>query len=166
MVECQNDGIFRGLGIFYSGGIGLNPHDEFLVRLLVAEDGESIIVAFAHLLAIESGDLGNAFANAGLRHDESAFAVLVVDFSDEIAGHLKVLFLVVTDGHDVGIVKQDVRRHERGISEKRVVGGNAFRDFVLIRVAAFEEAHGTNGRENPSQFVDFGHRALFEKDAT
>ena len=165
LVECQNDGILRGLGILYGGGIGLNPHDEFLVRLLVAKDRESIIVAFAHLLAIESGDFGNAFKNAGFRHDESAFAVLVVDLADEIAGDFKVLFLVITDGYDVGIVEQNVRRHERGISEKRVIGRDALGYFVFIRVATFEKSHGTDRRENPSQFVDLRDRALLEKDA-
>ena len=94
--------------------------------------GESIIVAFAHLLAIESGDFGNAFTNAGFRHDEGALAVLVVDFSNEVTGDFEVLFLVITDGYDVGIVEKNIGRHECRICEERVVGGNAFRDFFLI----------------------------------
>ena len=163
-VECENDGVLGGLGILDRGGIGLDAHDELLRGFFIAEDGERVVVALAHFFAIESGDFGGGFANAGGGQDQGAFAVLVVDLTNEVASDFEVLFLILTDGDDVGVVEEDIGGHEGGVGEEGVVGGEAFGDLVLIRVAALEEAHGADSGEDPGEFVDFRDGALFEKD--
>lgn len=164
LVEGEDDGVLGGLGFFDLGGVGLDFHDELPEGLFFAEDGEGVVVAFAHFFAIESGDFGGAGADAGFGHDEGVLAVEVVNFSDEVAGDLEVLFLILTDGDDVGIVEEDVGGHEGGVGEEGVVRGEAFRDFILIRMAPFEEAHGADGGEDPGEFVHGGDGALFEED--
>lgn len=164
LIEGEDDRVFGGFGVIDGGGVGFDAHEKFFRGFFVAEDGEGVVVAFAHLFAVEAGDLGDVVADAGGGHDEGAFAVEVIDFSDEVAGHFEVLFLVFADGDDVGIVEEDVGSHQGGVGEEGVVGGDSFGDFVFVGMAAFEQAHGADGGENPSEFVDLGDGTLFKKD--
>ena len=42
------------------------------------------------------------------------------------------LFLVFAYWDDIGVVKENIRSHERWISKKGVVGRDPLRDFVLV----------------------------------
>ena len=53
-----------------------------------------------------------------------------------------MLLLVPPDRHDVGIVNQNVRRHQHRIGEQAVVGREAVGNFVLVAVCALQQAHG------------------------
>ncbi len=165
LVEGEDDGVFGGLGVFDCGGVGLDTHDEFFGGFFVSEDGEGVVVGFGHFFAVESGDFGDVGADPGFGHDEGIFSVEVVDFADEVSGDFEVLLLVFADGNDVGVVEKDIGGHEGGVGKEGVVGGDAFGNFVFIGVAAFEEAHGADGGEDPREFVDFGDGTLLEKDA-
>ena len=74
-----------------------------------------------------------------------------------------MLFLVTPDGDDVGIVNQNIRRHQDRIGEQAVIGGKAAGDLVLVTGAALQQAHGRDGGQHPRQFRDFRHVGLAEQ---
>ena len=76
-----------------------------------------------------------------------------------------MLFLVLAYGHQVGVIHQDVGSHQHGVGEQGVAGGESLGDFIFVGMAAFQQAHRTDGAEYPGQFIDFRHSGLAEKDA-
>ena len=50
--------------------------------------------------------------------DDEGLAVAVVEAHGQLTGELEVLALVVADGHGVGVVEEDVGRHEDGVGEQ------------------------------------------------
>ena len=93
---------------------------------------------------------------------ECALTKTIVDLAGEITGHFKVLFLVFTNGNQLGVIKQDIGGHQGGVGKEGVVGAQPFSDLVLVGVGPLEQPHRTHCRENPRQFVDFGHIGLAE----
>ena len=59
----------------------------------------------------------------------------MVEALRDVARHLEVLLLVLADGHEIGVVEQDVGRHQHRIGEQPVIGRDALRDLVLVGVA-------------------------------
>ena len=87
-----------------------------------AHRGILICVGFAHLL-IRLGKRHNfrpRLGNKPLRHSEG-IAVYLIEPCRNVAGYLNVLHLVYPHRHKVGLIKQDIRRHERRVSEKPCV---------------------------------------------
>ena len=58
-----------------------------------------------------------SFWITGTRHDER-LAEAGVEALGEVAGELDVLLLVVADRHDIGLVEQDVGRHQHRVGEQ------------------------------------------------
>ena len=87
----------------------------------------------------------------------------MVEASGQIAGDLDVLHLVFADGHQVGVVEQNVGRHQHGIGEQPGVGRQPFGLLILVGVTSFEQAHRRDGHQQPAQFRDFGHVGLHEQ---
>src|SRR5258707_11853394 len=102
-------------------------HDLFSHGLFVAKNLNRIAVAFAHLLAIRAGDFGDFGADLGFWNDKGR-AVLLIELYGYVTSDLDVLLLVLADGDDVGIINQNVRRHEDGIREQSMTGRDAFGD--------------------------------------
>ena len=75
-----------------------------------------------------------------------------------------MLFLVLTDGDDVGIVNQNIRRHEHRVCKQAVVDGNAFRRFVFEGMRLFQQRHRRERGENPREFTDFRHVGLAKEN--
>ena len=76
-----------------------------------------------------------------------------------------MLALVVADRDDVGLVEQDVARHQDGVREE--AGGDELLAFALLleRGHAAELPEPGDGREQPSRFGMRGHMALAEERA-
>ena len=76
-----------------------------------------------------------------------------------------MLALVVADRDDVGLVEQDVARHQDGIGEE--AGGDEVLPlaFLLERCHAAELSEPGDGREQPSGLGVRGHMALAEERA-
>ncbi len=68
----------------------------------------------------------------------------MVEADGQVPGELEVLALVVTDGHLVGVVDQDVRGHQGRVGEQ--AGAHALSAFALllelVHPAQLAEAHG------------------------
>ena len=91
-------------------------------------------------------------------------AVCFVELDGDVAGDFDVLLLVAADRDEVGIVNQDIGRHEDRVGEDAVVWGKAAGQFFLVTVASFEQAHRGDGGEHPGQFCDGGHVGLAEQE--
>ena len=137
-VELEDCRFLRILRRFDRRRIGHDAHHAFSRFFFVAEDVDVVAVALAHLLAIEAGNGFGCGLNSRLGQFEN-LPIGFVHFHREIARHFDVLFLVFADWHDVAVVNQNVRRHEHGITEQSNVGAHAAREFVLVRVRAFEQ---------------------------
>lgn len=79
----------------------------------------------------------------------------------DVARDLDVLFLIVAHRHKIGLIEQNVRRHQRGIGEQAHV--DVFR--VLLRLVfelrhARQLAHIGEAVEHPSEFRVRGHMGL------
>ena len=161
-VEIDDETVVGVFGIFDWGGVGFDAHDFFAEGFFGFEDGDGVVVAFAHFFAIEAGDLGDFFFDAGFGEAEG-FAEGVVEFGGDVAGDFDVLFLVLADGDEVTVVDEDVCGHEDGVGEQAVIGGEAASGFVFVAVAVFEHGHGCQRAEDPCEFTDFGDIALAEE---
>ena len=121
------------------------------------------MVALAHLGAVRPGHEGGVRADEGLREFENRPEGLV-HFDRDITGHFEMLFLVLADRHDVAVVQEDVRRHEHGVAEECMRGGDAVGDFVFVGVAPLEESHGGDRAEDPGEERDLRDVGLAEEE--
>ena len=88
---------------------------------------------------------------------------LLIHFPRQIARHLDVLLLILSDRHDVAVVDQNVRRHQHWIAEESYHRSESAREFVFIGVRAFEQPLRRNGRQDPGQLRYLRHIALFKE---
>ena len=142
----------------------MNAHDFFAHGLFLAEEFERVTIALAHLAAIKTGNDGRILADDGLGHDEG-LAVGLVELDREIARHFKVLLLVATDRHALGVEEEDIGGHEDRIHKEADVGRDALGDLVFEAVGALEQPHGRERAEHPGKFADLGHVTLAPEDA-
>ena len=84
----------------------------------------------------------------------------MIEAAGQVAGDLDVLYLVLAHGHDVGVVDEDVGRHEDGIGKQSGVGPNAPGLLVLVGDAALQEAHRCAAEQYPSELAHFRHVGL------
>ena len=98
-----------------------------------------------------------------LRHDEG-LAVAAVEALGQVAGELEVLALVLADRHLVGVVQQDVGRHEDRVGEQADGGalGAVTARLVLELGHPAGLAEAGDAREHPGQLRVLGHVALHE----
>ena len=76
-----------------------------------------------------------------------------------------MLLLVFADGDDVGVVKENICRHQHGIEEQTGVDGDLFLRLVLKLRHAFELAERADAGEHPREFVVAVNVALNEEVA-
>mmetsp|Transcript_14434 Transcript_14434/g.57521 ORF Transcript_14434/g.57521 Transcript_14434/m.57521 type:complete len:432 (+) Transcript_14434:1001-2296(+) len=82
-----------------------------------------------------------------------AFAKLVVEAARDVARQLQVLALVLADGHEPGLVQQDVGRHEHGVVEEADADVLALLDgLFLVLDHALEPVHRCRAVEQPGEF--------------
>ena len=129
-------------------------------RLL--EQFERVAVAFRHFFAIDARHAGGSVDHPGLRQHED-LAEDRVERARQIAADFDVLHLILADGHDVRVVRQNVGRLQHGIGEQAGVGTDPLGDFVLVGHAAREQAHRRAGHQQPIKFGDLGHVGLHEE---
>ncbi len=71
-----------------------------------------------------------------------------------------MLLLILSDRNAVGAYDQNIGRHQHRIGKKSMIGRNPLLKLVFIGVAALEQAHGRNGRQDPLKFAYLRHIAL------
>ncbi|MBA7592891.1 hypothetical protein ES708_35093 [subsurface metagenome] len=122
--------------------------------------------ALAHLFGgvVQPHDAG---ADIGYKRpgQDEGLAVDIVEPLRRIPGQLYVLFLVFPHRHDIGIVEQDIGRHQgRVIKEPNAHLLLVFGRFLLELGHALHPAHGDKAVENPGQLAVGGDVGLYEKD--
>ena len=150
------------LRLLHRPRVGHDPHDLLPQDLRILEDVERVAVALRHLLAVGARHAGGTVEHLRLRHHEG-LAEEMIEAGGQVAADLDVLHLILADRHDVGIVHEDVGRHQHGIGEQPGVGRQPLRLLVLVGVAAFEQAHRRAGHQQPAEFGDLRHVGLHEE---
>ncbi len=163
LVEGNQRRVVGRLRRLHRGRVGLDPHHRLLELLGVAEELQGVVVRLRHLLPVHPGDHRHRLGDVGLRHLER-LAELLVELHREVAGHLDVLLLVLPHRHRVGLVEEDVGRHQYRVGEEAVRGGDPLRHLVLVAVRLLQHPHRADHREEPRQLVYLRHRALAEED--
>ncbi len=84
----------------------------------------------------------------------------VVKILRNVPGYFYMLPLILSDGDPVGGYDQYVGRHQDRIGKKSMIGRNPLLRLIFIGVAALEQSHGRNRRQDPLEFTHLGHIAL------
>ena len=74
-----------------------------------------------------------------------------------------MLDLVLADGHDVGVVDQNVGRHQHRIGEQPGVGADPAGLLILVGNAALQQAHRCAAEKDPAELGHLGHVRLQEQ---
>jgi hypothetical protein len=93
------------------------PPISFLSCARGAEQRDGVVVALAHLAAVQAGQGGHVLVDHRFGQRE-VLAVQVVEAGGHVARHLDVLHLVAAHGHLVGVEHQDVGAHQHGVHEQ------------------------------------------------
>ena len=73
---------------------------------------------------------------------------------------IEVLALIVTHGHDIGVVEKNVGSHQHGIVEETGIGRLPARHGVLVSMAAFELSLREQAAQHPGELEDMRHVGL------
>ncbi len=155
----------RSLGRLRSlhrGRVGFDTHDFFTEHILGSEKLNRVVVALAHLCAIESRHDRCGFLDHRLGQFEN-FAKGLVHLDRDVPGYLQMLLLVAPDWHDVAVVNQNIGGHQHGIGEEAMRRRDPARGLVLEGMAPLEESHRRYGAKDPGQLRDLRHIGLAEK---
>ena len=97
--------------------------------------------------------------------DAKRLAVIAVEAFGNIPRQFKMLFLIMTDGHEVCLIEQNVRGHQHRISEHPCADRLAlFGGLILELRHALKLGFARDAVENPSEFRVFGHVRLNKDD--
>lgn len=89
----------------------------FFERFFVVEHADEIVIRFAHFPTVDSRKGFHGFFHVGRRLFEDLLSVCFVEGAGDVARHFEVLDLVFSYRNDVGVVGENVGRHEDGIRE-------------------------------------------------
>ena len=159
--------VFRIVANF-AVAVGNGPLDFAADGVLRVQNGDVAVVrvGLAHLAGglLQAHDPAADFAEVSLGHGENV-AVNAVETLGNVPGQLQMLLLVGSDGHQISLIKQNVRRHQDGIVEQtrvdvvRVLGA-----FVLVLGHAGKLAHVGKAVQNPRQLRMAADMALTVDD--
>ena len=77
----------------------------FMMNLIFfAENTNRVVVALAHLLPVSSRDNGDIFLDARFRNSK-ALAIGVIELDGDVASDFNVLFLILSNGDGICVVK-------------------------------------------------------------
>ena len=149
----------RVLHVLHGFRVGDDPHHRLAKLFSGGKQGQLVPVGFAHLPPVDAGYGGHLFPDDGLG-DDQGFAEDAVETLGDVPGHFEVLLLVPAHRHLVGIVDENVGRHQHRIGEQAVVDLLIPAPGVLEGVRPFQQAHGRDATEHPGQFGDLGDVGL------
>ena len=171
LVDLEQGRAFGVLGFARRARVGHDALDELAQLLPAAEQRDGVVVALAHLAAVQAGQGGHVLVDHRFGQHE-VLAVEVVEAGAHVARHLDVLHLVAPHGHLVCLEHQDVGAHEHGVHEQ--AGGHAVvllapgRLVLVLRglvgVGAVEQAFAGHAGQQPGQFGDFRNIGLAVED--
>lgn len=161
-------------GIFGALAVGDNFHHQLAARRAVHEQGNVVVVAFAHLAAIKTGQYGAAvalFQLHGWQREDRRFK-RVVEIASHIAREFDVLHLILAHRHDGRLHRHDICRHQDGIGVKPHVNVGidiapclaVFIDAGLIGMATVHQALGRDGGQQLRDLKNLRHIRLAVKN--
>ena len=89
---------------------------------------------------------------------------MVIETACQVTTHFDMLDLVRTDWHDVGIIGQDVCRHQYRVGEEACLGSQPLVLLFLVRMTTFQEAHRGTGHQQPGEFRNLWYIGLDKQD--
>ena len=162
LVDLEQGRALCALG--FAGGFGVGDDAGDLLAHLCSrcKQRDGVVVALAHLAAIQPGQEGDRFFDHRFGQHK-VFAIQVVEAGGHVACHLDVLDLVATHRHFVRFEHQDVGAHEHGVHEQAgghiavgvVACGVVFVDGSFVGVGAVEHAFAGHAGQEPGQLRDF-----------
>jgi len=99
----------------------------------------------------------------GCLGNDEGIAIAVVEPDCEVPCELEVLALVVANRYPVGVIEEDVRRHERRVREQTGRDELGIAALVLELGHPPEFAECRRAFEDPREFCMFGNMALDEQ---
>ncbi len=167
--QVRDAGLLRRVEADFGAGVRHRGLHLLGDRLGVVEHADRPLGRVGRLRHLRLGPLQVLDARAdrrdrGLRDDEGV-AEAVVEAAGDVAGELEVLGLVLADRDLVGVVQEDVGRHEDRVVEQ------AGADRLLLAALLLELGHppeladGGDAVEDPGELGDERHVALHEEDA-
>ena len=166
LVEGEQMGVVRILGLARQLRVGDDAGDGVLELLGAAEQRDGVVVALGHLAPVQARQGRHILLDHRLRQGEqlAPLAEQVVEALADVAGHLHVLDLVAADRHLVGVEHQDVGGHQHRVAEQahghagvRVFAGlDVLVHRRLVGVGAVEQTLARHAGEQPGQLGDFG----------
>ena len=165
--QVRNAGLV--LAVVADGGLAVGhgalelAHD---VLRLVHQIDAAVGIGLRHLVfrIAETHDACAHLRDERLRQREGV-GENVVEARGDVAAKLYMLFLILAHGHKIGLIQQDIRRHQNGVGEQtgRDVVGMLLRLLLKLRHAA-ELAELRIAAEHPAQLRVLRHMALDEHD--
>ena len=132
---------------------------------------DGVVVALAHLAAVQTGQGGDVVFNFGLgRH--KVIAIAVVEAVRHVARHLDVLHLVAPDRYLVRVEHQNVGAHQHRVHEQpgADIGlgvntcGGIFVDRRLVGVRPVQHALANDTGQQPGELRNFRDIGLAIED--
>ena len=167
LVNLKQGRAFGILGFARRARIGLDVGDQFLQLRAAGKQRDGVVIALAHLAAIQARQGGHAFFDGRLRRYKM-FAIAVVKTVRHVARHFDVLHLIAPHRHMVGVEHQNVCTHQHGVHKQasahvRVRVGTGCGVFVhrgFVGMRAVEDAFAGHAGQKPGEFGDFGDVGL------
>jgi hypothetical protein len=136
---------------------------SFFSSFARGEQRDGVVVALAHLAAVQAGQGGHVLVHRRFGQHE-VLAVDVVEALGEIARHLDVLDLVAAHRHLVRVEDQDVGGHQHRVHEQAgadagivvLALGAVLVHRRLVGMGAVEDALAGHAGQQPGQLGDFG----------
>ena len=168
LVDLEQRRAFNFLGFTGRTRIGQEAANQLAQLIARAEQRDGVVVALAHLAAVQARQDGDMLVHCGLRKHKVLAAVLVVEAGGNVACHFNVLDLVAAHRHLVRLEHQDVGRHQHRVHEQagghavvRVApGGSVLVLRALVGMGPVEQALAGHAGQEPGELGNFGNVRL------
>ena len=163
MVQLKQRRTFSVLGLAGCTRVGENAGDEFFQFVARGKHRDGVVVAFAHLAAIQTGQGGHLLIHRRFWQYKKLVPVNVVEALTKRARHFDVLHLIAAHRHLVRIEDQDVGGHQHRVHEQPgadagivvLTLGAVFIHRRFVGMRTIENALAGHAGEQPRQLGDF-----------
>ena len=167
LVDLEQRRAFGVLGLARRARVGDDGEDRLAHLLARCEQADHVVVALAHLAAVQPGQQRHRIVHRRLGQHQ-VLAIQVVEALRHVARHLDVLDLVAPDRDLVRLEHQDVRGHQHRVHEEAHrhvgidvdTGGGVLVHLRLVRMGAIEHALAGHAGEQPRELRDLGDVGL------
>ena len=166
--QVAHAGLVFGIVADLAVAVGDGPLDLAADGVLGIQNGNVAVVriGFAHLAGglLQAHDAAAHLAEVALGHGEN-IAVNAVEALGNVPGQLQMLLLIRADGHQIGLIEQNIRRHQHGvIKQARVDVVRVLGALVLVLGHAGKLAHIGEAVQDPGQLCVAADMALAVDD--